>query len=39
MKKILYKFIITLFFTSNLLANTNNEELYKKIDLFAEVLD
>ena len=39
MKKILYKFIITLFFTSNLLANTSNEELYKKIDLFAEVLD
>jgi len=39
MRKILYKFIITLFFTSNLLANTNNEELYKKIDLFAEVLD
>ena len=39
MKKILFKFIITLFFTSNLLANTNNEELYKKIDLFAEVLD
>ena len=39
MKKILYSFIITLFFTSNLSANTNNEELYKKIDLFAEVLD
>ena len=39
MRKILYKFIITLFFTSNLSANTNNEELYKKIDLFAEVLD
>ena len=39
MKKILYSFIITLFFTLNLSANTNNEELYKKIDLFAEVLD
>ena len=39
MKKILYSFIITWFFTSNLSANTNNEELYKKIDLFAEVLD
>ena len=39
MKKILYSFIITLFFTFNLSANTNNEELYKKIDLFAEVLD
>ena len=38
-EKNIINFIITLFFTSNLLANTNNEELYKKIDLFAEVLD
>jgi len=38
MKNILRIFIIIIFFTSNLYGNTN-EELYKKIDLFGEVLE
>ncbi len=38
MKNILRIFIIIIFFTSSLYANTN-EELYKKIDLFGEVLE
>tara|TARA_Y100000590_G_scaffold49884_1_gene52651 strand:+ start:3416 stop:4549 length:1134 start_codon:yes stop_codon:yes gene_type:complete len=38
MKNILRIFIISIFFTSNLYSNTN-EELYKKIDLFGEVLE
>ena len=38
MKNILRIFIILIFFTSNLYSNTN-EELYKKIDLFGEVLE
>ena len=39
MKKIFVLIIISLFNISNLYGNTNNEALYKKIDLFAEVLD
>jgi len=38
MKNILRIFIIIIFFTSNLYGNTN-KELYKKIDLFGEVLE
>ena len=38
MKNILRIFIIIIFFTSNLYGNTN-EELYKKIELFGEVLE
>ena len=38
MKNIFRSFIIIIFFTSNLYGNTNYE-LYKKIDLFGEVLD
>ena len=38
MKNILRIFIIIIFFTSSLYGNTN-EELYKKIDLFGEVLE
>ena len=39
MKKIFIFIIISLLNISNLYGNTNNEALYKKIDLFAEVLD
>ncbi len=38
MKNILRIFIIIIFFTSSLYGNTN-EDLYKKIDLFGEVLE
>ena len=38
MKKIIIYLFIAFIYSSNLFANTN-DELYKKIDLFAEVLD
>ena len=38
MKNILNALVITIFFSSNLYANTN-DLLYKKIDLFGEVLE
>ena len=39
MKKIIIYLFFVFIYSSSLFANTNNEELYKKIDLFAEVLD
>ena len=38
MKKIIIYLFVVFIYSSNLFANTN-DELYKKIDLFAEVLD
>ena len=39
MKKIFVFLFISFFYTTIVNSNTNNEELYKKIDLFAEVLE
>ena len=39
MKKIFIFLFISFFYTTTVNSNTNNEELYKKIDLFAEVLE
>ena len=39
MKKIFVLILISFLTVSNLFGSTNNEALYKKIDLFAEVLD
>ena len=39
MKKIFIFLFISFFYTTIVNSNTNNEELYKKIDLFAEVLE
>ena len=39
MKKIFILLVIYFLNIPNLLGNTNNDALYKKIDLFAEVLD
>ena len=39
MKKIFVSILISFLTVSNLFGSTNNEALYKKIDLFAEVLD
>ena len=39
MKKIFVLILISFLTVSNLFGNTNNDTLYKKIDLFAEVLD
>ena len=39
MKKIFVLILISLLTVSNLFGSTNNDALYKKIDLFAEVLD
>ena len=39
MKNIIIYLFFVFIYSSSLFANTNNDELYKKIDLFAEVLD
>ena len=39
MKKIFIFLFISFFYTTIVNSNTNNEKLYKKIDLFAEVLE
>ena len=39
MKKIFIFLFISFFYTTIVSSNTNNEKLYKKIDLFAEVLE
>ena len=39
MKKIFVFLFISFFYTTIVNSNTNNEKLYKKIDLFAEVLE
>ncbi len=39
MKKIFVLILISFLTVSNLFGSTNNDALYKKIDLFAEVLD
>ena len=39
MKKIFVLILISFLTVSNLFGSTNNDTLYKKIDLFAEVLD
>jgi len=39
MKKIFFLLFVSFFYTTVINGNTNNSELYKKIDLFAEVLE
>ena len=39
MKKIFIFLFLSFFYTSVVSSNTFNDELYKKIDLFAEVLE
>ena len=39
MKKIIFYLFISFLCSAQLYANTSNKELYKNIDLFAEVLD
>ncbi len=39
MKKIFFLLLIALFYTTSVYSNKDKEELYKKIDLFAEVLE
>ena len=39
MKKIFILLLISFFYTTGVNSSTDKEDLYKKIDLFAEVLE